>query len=257
MKIPAHIRKKQGGWWEAVAALAAAAVSAYSQNRTNKKNQQEAEKQREFGAGQTATSYQRGVLDMQAAGLNPMLAYSQGGAQSAGSSQAVMQPEITAQGLGNSAQSVMGMLTGMQQIKNGEVSAEQTLAQTEKIKSETLTNQLNTAKTAAEVENTKSNTRNLDTVAQRTMEEVLQTRYSALDAAMRYKANKRDGDDTRGTGWEADVRKRRAEATLSEMDIPRAKNEAAWEQKMETLNPALKTILNVLRGVSSARSSMK
>lgn len=51
--------------------------------RTRQFNSQQAELNRQFQAAQTSTAYQRATADMQAAGLNPMLAYSQGGASSA------------------------------------------------------------------------------------------------------------------------------------------------------------------------------
>lgn len=56
--------------------IALAIMSAIGQDRANKRQQQ-------FAANQSATSYQRAVTDMTKAGLNPMLAYQQGGAANA------------------------------------------------------------------------------------------------------------------------------------------------------------------------------
>lgn len=58
---------------------------------TNDANEDMANSQMSFQREMSNTSYQRAVKDMEAAGLNPMLAYSQGGATTPGGAMAVMQ----------------------------------------------------------------------------------------------------------------------------------------------------------------------
>ena len=73
-----------------VAPFVSAAANFIGGSMTNSANQAQAQANRDFQAEQSATSYQRAVADMQAAGLNPMLAYSQGGASTPSGSTATM-----------------------------------------------------------------------------------------------------------------------------------------------------------------------
>ncbi|UYD39236.1 MAG: DNA pilot protein [Wigfec virus K19_170] len=64
---------------------------AIAQDKANKLNLSEAQTNRDFQERMSNTAYQRGMDDMKKAGLNPMLAFSQGGASSPSGSTATVQ----------------------------------------------------------------------------------------------------------------------------------------------------------------------
>lgn len=75
--------------------LISGALSFLGGERRNQAQAEQAQIANEFSAQQFATRYQTTVKDMQAAGLSPMLAYSQGGGVAPTGQQAQMQDTVT------------------------------------------------------------------------------------------------------------------------------------------------------------------
>lgn len=97
-----------GGW----AAAGMAAADIFSARSADLANQEEAGRARRWQEKMSNTSYQRGVADMRAAGLNPMLAYSQGGA----STPNVAAPQM--KGLGNPGHAAASGAMMVAQLEN-------------------------------------------------------------------------------------------------------------------------------------------
>ncbi|AXH75195.1 MAG: DNA pilot protein [Microviridae sp.] len=121
-----------GSFLKSAAPVIAGGLNYYGQSQTNAANAQQAQKQMDFQEQQTSTSYQRGMKDMEAAGLNPMLAYAQGGASSGSGAQAQIGNE-----LGAGANSALSTAMTMQQLKGMELQNVQQMAEVQRTQADT------------------------------------------------------------------------------------------------------------------------
>ena len=124
------------------------------QSRTNDANSAQAARQMDFEKQMSNTSWQRGVADMKAAGLNPMLAYSQGGASSPGGAQATMGNAIGAgaNSAWDAAQNMLQMSQLSAQTANTSAMTERTNAESRLIDEQALTEQKRRSHMGADIE---------------------------------------------------------------------------------------------------------
>lgn len=209
----------------AYAVIAAALLGGLGQKDTNEKNLQIAREQMGFQERMSNTGYQRAVKDMTAAGLNPMLAYQQGGATTPAGSTATMQNVLGA-GVNTALQAAQTTA----QIENME-------AQTNKTKSETLDNKVAIARQLWDLDRAKYDTNSarsnmaLKKAEAETALEVLREMLSAEGGR---------------TGFQADVDRRKAESKLRQFETIGAKNVADWEKTIGESSPVVKLILQFL-----------
>lgn len=114
-----------------------------SQSETNEANAAQAQLNRDFQERMSNTAYQRGMADMKAAGLNPILAYQKGGASSPTGSQATMTaPKIEGNPLGEAVNTGLRVRQAAQDFANSQeqqrvLNADATLKTTQAAKNAT------------------------------------------------------------------------------------------------------------------------
>lgn len=240
-----------------VASIVGGLLGYEGQKDTNKQNIKLGREQMAFQERMSNTAYQRAVQDMESAGLNPMLAYSQGGASAPMGSMPQVQNAMSA-GVSSAAQS-MATLGALQQVQQSAAQTELLRDQAAKVRSETLDQRLHSARLAADIADLqeaaglKGAQRYTESYRPRNVsaDTLLKEQEERVKNAMRQIQELEL--DFRGNTFSADVERRRAESSLTQLEIPKAKGEAKFYDKMEDLPAAVRMLVMILKGGASFR----
>ncbi|AXH74057.1 MAG: DNA pilot protein [Microviridae sp.] len=136
----------------AAGSLAGGALSSSGQQAANAQtaqfNAMEAQKNRDFQERMSGSAYQRAMKDMRAAGLNPLLAYQQGGSSTPSGSQASATFENAMEGMGKGVTSAGGAAARAIELKNTMAQTANTVSQADLNKANEDLSKLNGVKAA-------------------------------------------------------------------------------------------------------------
>ena len=226
--------------------------SARSQGEANEFNAKQAQINRDFQERMRGTQYQTAVSDMQAAGLNPMLAYSQGGAgtpvgASGGGSLSSPALNKVGAGISSAAQSAQ-TAQSLQSLQMNQAQIEQVKAQTAQIISETVDNKINTALKANQAEKL-----GWDADVSERLAENEKAKWRGIVADSGSKVEQFKQDVAQNT-FSADAARRKALNDLTQLEIPKSKADAQFFNDFKDAPQIIKLLYQFFGTAHSAGS---